>query len=200
MKTKLFVLVGVVAVILSGIYIVACSDEAPMTEEEMMALWAKYGQPGEQHEKLAGLVGTWDFTSKWWQDPSAPPGESKGTAEVQTILKGRFIQEDIHGEMQGAPFHGINFMGYDNFKEKYVMTWMDDMSTSIMVSYGKPNSSGDEIRFEGTYDDFMTGEKGKVAKSMLRFVSEDEHVYEMYEMDDEGKEFKTFEVIYTRQE
>lgn len=122
MKTKLIVLVGVIAVVLSGIYIVACSDEAPMTEEEMMALWAKYGQPGEQHEKMAGLAGKWDFTSKWRQDPSAPAGESKGTAEVQTILNGRFIREDINGDMQGAPFHGINIMGYDNFKEKYVMT------------------------------------------------------------------------------
>jgi len=173
-------------------------DKPAMTEEEMMAAWAKYAQPGEPHKKLQAMAGSWNFTTRWWQDPSAAPTESKGTSEAQTILGGRFVQESVTGEMQGSPFHGIGITGYDNFKQKYVTMWMDEMSTTVMISYGTPDVSGKVITFEGTYDDLATGQKDKKFKSISRIVNDDKHIYESYEYGADGKEFKNFDVTYSR--
>ncbi len=198
MKTKLFVLIAIAAIAFAGIYIVACSEEPPMSDEEMMKIIAKYGTPGEEHEALSSSVGSWNFTTKWWQDEDAKPMESSGTSETTSILGGRFIRDDVHGDMMGSPFHGISMTGYDNFKEQYVSLWMDDMATSVMIEYGTPDESGNVITFVGTYDDVMTGEKDKKSKSIFRVIDNDKRVYEAYALDDAGKEYKSFEIVYTR--
>ncbi|MCP4633461.1 MAG: DUF1579 domain-containing protein [candidate division Zixibacteria bacterium] len=198
MKTKLFVLIAIAAITLSGIYIVACSEEPPMSDEEVMKIYMKYATPGEQHKQLQADVGSWEFSTKWWEEEGAKPEESKGTSEVKAIFGGKFIYEDVSGEMMGNPFKGIAITGYDNFKEQYVSFWIDEMSTSMMISYGTPDESGKLVTYEGTYDDLITGEKDKKSKSIMRIIDNDNRIYEMFEWDEDGKEYKSFEIVYTR--
>jgi hypothetical protein len=47
--------------------------------------WQKAATPGENHALLKLLVGSWSTATKSWMDPSAPPQESTGTAEVKPI-------------------------------------------------------------------------------------------------------------------
>jgi hypothetical protein len=51
---------------------------------------------------------------------------------------------------------------------------------------------------KGTYDDPVKGAKDQPFRTVNRFLSNDQRVYEMYEIGKDGKEFKNFEVIYTR--
>ena len=44
-----------------------------------MAAWMQVAAPGEEHEYLKRLIGTWKAKTKFWMDPDGPPQESEGT-------------------------------------------------------------------------------------------------------------------------
>jgi len=173
------------------------SEEKKMTDEEMMAIYMKYAAPGEAHKALDPLVGSWDFVTRWWTDPATPPQESKGICESKWILGGRFVQEDVSGDMMGAPFHGMGLTGHDNYKKQYISYWFDEMSTCGMMSTGTADATRKVINFTGSWDDMATG-KVKNFKAITRIINNDQHVYEMYDFGEDGKEWKSFEVSYTR--
>jgi hypothetical protein len=177
-------------------------DKTPATQkqpnqEEMMAVMMKYATPGPEHKALQPLIGSWDCNIKMWMEPSAPPTESKGTAENKWILGNRYVQEDVVGDMNGMPFHGMGLTGYDLYKKQYNWVWMDEMSTMIVYSSGKADSTGKVFTFGGNYDDIMTGQP-KTFKAVMRIVDDNKHVFEMYDVQPDGKEVKNFEVDYTR--
>jgi hypothetical protein len=173
------------------------TKKAP-THEEMMASYMKYAAPGPYHKYLDPLVGSWDCTTKWWEDPNGPATESKATAEKKWILGGRFVQEDASSNMNGMPFHGMGMTGYDNITNKFNMVWLDEMATSVMYSTGTCDSTGKVITSLGSYPDPMDNMKEKNYKTVLRIIDNDHHVYEMYNIAPDGKEMKMFEVTYNR--
>ena len=61
----------------------------------MMEAMMKYGTPGEHHQHLKPLAGTWKFSSRFRQDPEKPWNESTGEAKFEWILGGRFLQQKI---------------------------------------------------------------------------------------------------------
>lgn len=177
----------------------SCAQEGQSSEEQkMMEAMAKYGTPGEHHKLLEPGIGKWNLTATWWAEPGGELQVSTATSECKWILGGRYVQENISGEMGGNPFHGIGFAGYDNFKEKYFSFWIDEMSTAYMISEGTVDSTGKVFTMYGTYDDPMTGEKGRKYKSVTRVVDNNTQLHEMYDYDPDGKEWKSFEVKYTR--
>ena len=171
-------------------------DSAQMAA--MMAQMMKIATPGPQHKQLMTLAGKWTFTSRMYMGgPGAPPTESPGTADMEALAGGRYLMQKAKGEFSGMPFDGVGITGYDNGMQKYVSTWMDNMGTMIMTGTGTADSTGKVITFVFVYDDPMTGEKGKRPRQVLRIVSSDELVYEMYDSQG-GKEFKVGEMAYRR--
>ena len=81
---------------------------------EIMEIYKKAGTPGEPHKLLAKLEGSWTTRSRGWMDPGEPPVESTGTCEQRMILDGHYLRQEYAGDMMGAPFTGINLLGYDN--------------------------------------------------------------------------------------
>ncbi len=73
----------------------AAKDE-PMDSEEqaMMVAWAKYATPGNYHDHLKPLVGTWATTSQYWTKPGADATVGQGTAVKKMIFDGRYLAED----------------------------------------------------------------------------------------------------------
>ena len=166
-------------------------------QEAMMNKWAEIATPGPQHKELEGFVGEWEVASKWWMAPGAPPMESKVTSKVQSILGGRYVQEEHTGEMMGKPFNGIGITGYDNFKKKYVSFWIDDAGTGMFTSEGTADAAGRVFTFVGKMDDPMTGEKDKTVKFILTIVGANKRLFEMHEPA-KGKDSKIGEMTYTR--
>jgi hypothetical protein len=176
----------------------AMAEDKKMTEQEMMAAYAKYMNPGPQHKLLEPLIGSWDCVSRMWMDPGAPPTESKATAEKKWILGGRFIQEDASGIMGGMPFQGMGITGYDLIEQKYNNVWLDVMATSMMITSGQMDATGKVLTMTGSYKDPMADMQEKKLKTILRIVSNDQHIYEMYDIQPNGKEVKIFDLTYTR--
>jgi hypothetical protein len=81
--------------------------------------------------------------------------------------------------------------------KKYVNIWMDSMGTSPMISHGTCDASGKEFSYRGEYDDPMKGKKVK-SRSIVRIINNSKFTFEMYGPDENGKEFKNLEVVYTR--
>jgi len=173
--------------------------QAPSSEkDEMMAAWMKYAMPGEHHAYLKPMTGRWDQVVKMRWVPDVPMTEHKGTCENKWILGGRFLMQEIEGELMGdQPFEGLGFVGYDNYKKKYVAMWIDTMSTMMFTMEGRYSQSEKVFTFTGEYDDAMTGKKKK-SRSVTRFIDNDKYVEEMFMDGPDGKEFKMMEITYWR--
>ena len=173
-------------------------------EAEMMKQMMEMSKLNENHKLLADLVGTWNYTIKFWMDPSAAPQESKGTAVRKAIYGGRFFVEDVSGKMQmpgpdGKPkdmdFKGMGIEGYDNVKKKFVATWIDNMGTGIMMSEGTYDPATKTVTYTGEYEE-MPGMKKKF-REVIKLVDKDHHNFDMYEDRGTG-ETKSLEIHYTR--
>ncbi len=167
------------------------------SQEEAMKAWQAYMTPGEQHKFLEGGAGTWIAKAKAWMDPGKPPEETEGTMESKMILGGRYLEERYEGKMMGQPLTGVGYTGYDNYKKKYVSTWMDTAMTGIMVMTGTVDKTGKVMTSYGTVDDVVMKKPSKV-KSVLTIVDADTHKYEMWMAGPDGKMVKNLEIVYTR--
>src|SRR5438477_13178691 len=95
----------------------ALADEAPKMspeEQKMMEKYTKAATPGPEHQQMAKMAGKWKLQVTAWMKPGAPPMKSEGTSEYTPILGGRFLQEEVHGNMGDQPFEGRGLMGFDN--------------------------------------------------------------------------------------
>jgi len=129
-------------------------------------------------------------------EPGAPPVEETGTATRKSILDGRVLTEEVHGQTMGMPFTGHGMSGYDNVTGKYWSTWNDSMSTGVMVSEGSCDAK-DTCTFTGSWNDPI--KKGPVKSRMTsRWTSPTIQVFEMYGPGKDGKEMKMMEITYTK--
>ncbi len=165
--------------------------------DDQMAAWMKYAQPGDAHNYLKSMEGSWKAAGKFWMKPGEPPVEAPGVATNTLILDGRFLQTTYEGDFGGMPFHGMGLDGYDNLNEKYVGIWTDTMSTMMIVFSGSLDSSGKIREMFAEYTSAMTGKPTK-SKGVTTVVSENEHRYEGWHMGDDGEWTKAIEIVYTR--
>jgi hypothetical protein len=169
-----------------------------LSQEAMMQTSIKLATPGEHHEHLKAMLGTWDLAGKVWESAGAPPTEWAGTSEMEMILGGRFLQQKVKGTMNDQPFEGFGITGYDNFKKKYVSIWIDNMSTAMILTEGTCGEEGKVQTSYGEFIDPMT-KLTKKCKTITRIQGDDKFVFEWYELSAEGKEpKKTMEIRYTR--
>ncbi len=166
-------------------------------DQAMMAAWMKAMTPGEPHKKLAAMAGTFDTTVKMWMKPGAPPTEGTGVSTNSLALDGRWLEQHFTGTFMGMPFTGIGYTGYDNIKQKYVGTWMDNMTTAVMNTTGAASADGKSYTFTSTMDDPMTG-KSTPVKETLTVTDADHQTLEMWGAGPDGKMFKMMEIVYSR--
>lgn len=178
----------------------ALADQPQMTEEQMaeMQAYMEAGTPGAPHSALAETVGTYDLDIKSWHDPAGPAMESKGEATRKMILQGRVLVEEMESSMMGMPFTGRGMQGYDNVTGKYWSTWMDSMSTGLMVSEGDCNGSMSSCTFVGSWNDPIKKTPVK-ARMVITKTGSGKEMFEMYGPNPKtGKEMKMMEITYTK--
>jgi hypothetical protein len=163
--------------------------------EAVMEVYKKLAVPGAAHELLASRAGSWTTRNKHWMEVDKPPVESTGACERHMIIGGRYLQEEFTGEMMGSPFSGIGFTAFDNQSQKYVMVWMDSMSTGIYVFEGTAAEDGRTITLESHFEDPVKGPMK--LRGVIRLVDSNTEVFEMHATDKDGKEERC-ESTYTR--
>jgi hypothetical protein len=174
------------------------------SEAEMMKMMMELSKLNENHKLLGQLAGTWSFVTKLWMDPSKPPQESKGTGVRKAIMDGRFYIMDVSGrlafpgpdgKMMDMDFKGMSLEAYDNAKQKFVSTWVDNMGTGIMMSEGTYDAASKTFTHTGEYL-MAPGMKQKIRET-VKIVDNDHHMMEWFE-DRGGEQVKTMEIAYTR--
>jgi len=174
------------------------SSKPDADKAEMMKKVEAAGKPGPGHQALNELEGNWKAEVKCWMDPSGSPEVSQGTAKATWKFNGRFLEEEFHGQMMGKPFTGRTLLGFDNTKQTFNSVWVSDTQTSMFTSEGKGDSGNKVITLEGKASCPATGRKDIPMKTVLRVISPDKHVLEMFD-GSQGENAKTMEITYTRQ-
>jgi hypothetical protein len=96
----------------------------------------------------------------------------------------------------GMPFTGQSMTGYDNVSGKYWATWIDSMSTGMMVSRGTC-AADRSCEFVGTYNDPIQG--GPVESRFKTWWTDpNTQKFEMYGPGKDGKEMKMMEMTYKK--
>jgi len=164
------------------------SDAASEYQNKMMEA-IQLGQPGEHHEFFNKSVGTWNAHVEFYgPDGSVMAGE--GTMTSKWVLDGRYLQSHFDmPDFMGAPFNGIAYNGYDNFKESYTSVWMDSMSTAIIYQ----TSELVDGEFITTYG------HGGMMKKVISKMNDNEAKDIFFEQQDDGSWKKSGVITYTRQ-
>jgi hypothetical protein len=146
---------------------------------------------------MAAMAGHWTFTMSMWMAPGQPPMQSSGTMEASAILGGRYLPSTYKGSMMGMPFEGHGLDGYDNVKQEYFSTWVDNMSTGVMMSTGKCDDPACKtLTMTSEMPDPATGKVMKV-REVTTHVDKDNVKFEMF-MDPGQGEMKTMEMHLKR--
>ena len=174
------------------------SSKPDADKAEMMKKVEAAGKPGLGHQALNALEGNWKAEVKCWMEPGGSPEVSQGTAQASWKFNGRFLEEEFHGQMMGKPFTGRTLLGFDNTKQTFNSVWVSDTQTSMFTSEGKGDSGNKVITLEGKASCPATGRKDIPMKTVLRVISPDKHVLEMFD-GSKGENAKTMEITYTRQ-
>lgn len=159
--------------------------------------WTEYATPGDAHKRMAKDNGVWDEDMTSWQHEGAEPMKMKMTAEIKSIFDGKY-QEAVHkGDFMGMPFEGKSTLAYDNASKEYISTWIDNMSTGIMIMHGNYDEASKTFKMEGEVIDPVT-KKMKKMREVITMVDENTQKMEMYDTGYDGKEFKNMEITMKR--
>ncbi len=201
--------VGLGVLLLSGINVGFAAEEeqaAVVTEqpamtpeqEAMMAKMKDYSTPNENHQILSQLTGRWNTTVKCWMDANSEANVFQGSSNAQMIMGGRFLQQTFDGTFMDQPFEGSGIFGYDNLRKEYVGIWYDNMATGIMISSGQYNPATKTLAEEGTLSCPLTNGK-RSFRAVTKIIDENNYTYETFMTDEKGQEFRSMEILYTRQ-
>lgn len=156
-------------------------------------------KPTAEHEMLKRDVGTWDAKIKTYMGgPDAPPEVSEGV-ETNRMLGDLWVVSDFQGSFAGMPFTGHAQVGFDSKADRFVMSWIDSVSTSLMTLQGTYDPSSKTLTMTGKAYDPSLGKEVE-QKSVTRYIDEDHRVFTMSmkapELGDDW--VKGMEIEYTR--
>jgi hypothetical protein len=168
------------------------------TEDDMKACMMA-GTPGKMHEQLARDVGTWQGKHTMWMYPGAEPMKSECTSVVTSIMDGRYNKVEISGDLPGmGPFKGFGINGFDNVSQKFVSTWIDNMSTGIMTGTGELTQSGKTMTWNYTYQCPIT-KKPATVREVETYTSTNTKTFEIFGAEPKsGKEYKMVSIEFTK--
>ena len=105
--------------------------------------------PEKEHQWLHQFVGEWATHSKADMGPDLPTMECDGSISSR-MIGGLWALNEIKGDMAGTPMTGIQTIGYDAAKKKYIGTWVDSMVNYMWHYEGTVDSTGKILRNAGT--------------------------------------------------
>ncbi len=183
---------------LSGGPSVWAGQEDEYQISEQMQAYVEAGTPGEHHKYLNSMVGQWDGVFKIYMEPGQEPMISRGTVTREWILDGRFLHETVEATSDWGTFSGVGFIGFDNVDQQYEMVWMDSMSTGIYSETGSYDAEKKLLKTQGSSRDPATG---RVINTWgkLDLSDPDKQVFVGYMSGPDGKSFKHFEGVTSRQ-
>jgi len=180
--------------LLSAIFLALCL--ALMTHNAATA--QEPPQPTEQHKILQNDVGTWDAVCQLWPAPDADPIPFKAVEKNRLLEGGTWLISDYTADIGSMKFEGHGIFGYDPKKEKYVGTWVDNMTPIISPMEGTYDAEKKSMTMTSKGYNPETGKTFEM-KNVSRYIDKDTRIFEMYMPGEDGKKmWKSMEMKYTR--
>ncbi len=158
----------------------------------------RFTEPGPAHKQLDRFLGKWNTQTRLYMGPK-PGAPEKGTAEFSWVMPGRWMKLESAGTLMGLPSRTFMLMGYDNFKQSYVMTMVNGLDTAMTHAEGDMDPSGSALIAYGTLDEYLTGEHDKMVKYVWRFPSPTKIVLEVHDLPIGENNTKVVEVTFEKQ-
>lgn len=172
-----------------------------------------YSRPGEYHQMLADLVGTWTFKGRRFPlnpDSSKVNFDLFGSHIRKSFAEGRYFIVDMtmgdslhkvsipikDGKIKEVIGKGIAIEGYDNVKKKFVQVYITNhMGSDIAFWEGICDSTSKTITFNSEQE-VVPGMKDKV-RELFIIPDKDHYTIEYYNK--EGETYvKNTEINFTR--
>ncbi len=169
------------------------ASAAPQEQSREMAQKQKLLQPGVHHAELDRLAGSWTVAVTFKLGPGAEY-QSTATSEAKWILGGRFLQQQYKNE---SGLEVLQFLGYDNQKERFFEIKMDNMETGLLRTEGAISPDGNVITNYGDRIDPLSGMAGKL-RTVTTIVDHDHYTVEWYLTGPGGPEEKIVTMKHTR--
>lgn len=140
----------------------------------------------KKHQWLQKFVGEWSVNQTAKMGPGQPEMKSSGTI-VSRRLGDFWVINELKSEMLGTTVTGIQTIGYDSKKEKYVGTWVDSMTDYIWRYEGTVDATGMILTLNAEGPDMSVEGKTTQYQDVYEFTSENEiNVYSKM-LGDDGK-------------
>ena len=175
----------------------AQDSTTPPTANAAMQEMMKRMMPSEGHKILHRMTGKWRGTMRIWSStqPEAPPVESATESESKLVLGGRFVLEEATGSVMRMPMQRMSILGYDNITKEYTLTFYSNFETATNTASGTLDATGNVITLRGEFNE----PQGKTPfKNVIRFESDEVHVFESYHVMPDGNEVKLIEQKMSR--
>lgn len=178
----------------------AGDDEGWIKQLAVIAAYSHAATPGEEHELLCEYVGDWTFEATTFLGPK--PETSRGTANFESVLGGRYVVQKTQGKMLGQPFEGFGLNGFDNLTREYFMIWGDSWSTCIYEMRGKSPKEGEPLVLEGQARDALSpnGRPWRMVQSWVADGAFRLEIFDTLERNGVPTEVKAAELNYRRAE
>ncbi len=160
------------------------------------ALYAQqpeFPNPLPEHEWLKQFTGHWTTESKSVgtpEMPEMPEMECSGSMESRQI-GGFWVVNELQGDIGEVSFTGLQTLGYDPEKKKYIGTWTDSMTDHLWIYEGTVDESGKKLSLVAEGPDMMGTGKLTKYRDSYEFKSPDVIIATSEVMDADG-EWLTF--------
>jgi hypothetical protein len=189
---------GVAAIVVALVPLSVPAQEPSVADMKAAMEKAKrFTQPAEAHKILDRFLGKWTTETRFFMGAKPTPPE-KGTAEFSWLMKGRWLKSEFSGSMMGLPMQGVMLMGYDNFKQSYVITNVSSLDTAMTHAEGDMDPGGKALIAYGTLDEYLTGEHDKMVRYVWRFASPERLVFEVHDLPIGEANTKVVEVVFNK--
>ncbi len=154
--------------------------------------------PSPEHQLLRDDVGAWEATIRSYSPGIAEPMTSKGVEHCRMFGE-LWLTSEFEGTFAGFPFSGRGQTGFDPTSGKYVSTWIDTISPSMLTMEGTFDKESKTLTFVGKSVDPETGQKVST-KVVQRYIDENHKSFKMLmEVPGSTDGFATFmEIDYVR--
>ena len=151
-----------------------------------------FPQPTEAHQWLKQFAGEWTTTSQAAMEPNQSPMECTG--RMTSRMVGDFwVVSELSGDMGSMSFAGLQTIGYDPKKQKYVGTWVDSATDHLWHYEGTVDETGKKILLEAEGPNLMTDGQMTLFRDAYEFKTPDHIIATSSAQDENGNwvEFMT---------
>lgn len=164
----------------------------------------RYAQPGPLLKKLQTMIGTWKTQITLKPTPQATPVVSNNlTTRWTWVVDGCYLQEEVTGQLGGAPYYRLGYLTYNNLDKRYEFVTLDHFDTGFMSYESMEDGSGTTTLF-GHFTQGGTGPTLAGQEIKIRYVFHwpDQHHMseEMYFTPPAGAEYLVVQSVLTRQQ